>query len=181
MALFKKKIEDKDSKDIPDFPSSFAPDIRFPEFPGYGQDTNPFREPPKSFESLKPIPKEDKYESLLDQPLSPQMQPPLNKPMNMQPRYQFQEMPQKSFGMVKDEQRQVFHEDKPIFVKIDDYEEAIYTLDKIKSKLKEADRILEELNKIRAEEEKQLEEWKQDLISIKEKLLTIDKKLFENQ
>ena len=137
MALFKKKIEDKDSKDIPDFPSSFAPDIRFPEFPGYGQDTNPFREPPKSFESLKPIPKEDKYESLLDQPLSPQMQPPLNKPMNMQPRYQFQEMPQKSFGMVKDEQRQVFHEDKPIFVKIDDYEEAIYTLDKIKSKLKE--------------------------------------------
>ncbi|MBI2670898.1 hypothetical protein HYX18_02900 [Candidatus Woesearchaeota archaeon] len=190
MALFrKKKSNEKESlKDFPDFPSTFAPDLRFPEFPAYQEDDNPFKEPSAmSSEEFKSSEKENSYESLLDRPLAQSRSEDIS-PRQMGFQQRISPMPpmpdmmeSRPFsGMQSQDDRHIFHEDKPLFVKIDDYEEAIYTLDKIKSKLKEADRILDELNKIRAEEERQLEEWKRDLASVKEKLLIIDKQLFEN-
>lgn len=204
--LGKKKIEDKGSvKDFPNFPSTFSPDLKFPDFPS-PNDENPFKEDIKeeSIDQFKIRNKQSPYDDQdiqysNNQPM--QESPFLNAPRpmpNIPPRninYNNQQAPQPFSNMspmmgprpvmsppqqVNPDTRRVFHEDKPLFVKIDDYEEAIYTLDKIKAKLRESDKILDELTKIRIEEERQLEEWKRDLAMVKEKLLTIDKQLFEN-
>jgi hypothetical protein len=203
MAIFgKKKSDEKDSiKDFPEFPSTFAPNLKFPEFPRQNDD-NPFRESdvPNQQENVpafrpKPIPyndfNKDNNIPLPQQFNSPRpMEPPRDQIAFGQPLQQPNVSPmnqmfnqRQPISMSPNQEvspRQIFHEDKPLFIKIDDYEEAIYTLDKIKAKLKESDRILEELTKIREEEERQLEEWKRDLSMVKEKLLTIDKQLFEN-
>jgi hypothetical protein len=203
MAIFgKKKSDEKDSiKDFPEFPSTFAPSLKFPEFPRQSDD-NPFRDSdtpnqqenipnfrpkpmpyndfnkdnniplPQQFNSPKPM-EPSREQPVFRQPLQQSNIPPMNQMFN-------QRQPMPMSQSQESSPRQMFHEDKPLFVKINDYEEAIYTLDKIKAKLKESDRILEELNKIREEEERQLEEWKRDLSMVKEKLLIIDKQLFEN-
>ncbi len=204
--LGKKKIQDKSSvKDFPDFPSTFSPDLKFPDFPSPNDEIpfnenikeesidqfkirnkqNPYDDPNNQYSNNQPM--QDSPFSMSPRPMQNMSQRPMNynnqqsqqpfsniSPM-MNPRPVMSAPPQ-----MESDTRRVFHEDKPLFVKIDDYEEAIYTLDKIKAKLRESDKILDELTKIRIEEERQLDEWKKDLSMIKEKLLAIDKQLFEN-
>lgn len=69
-------------------------------------------------------------------------------------------------------------EEKPIFVKIDKYKAAISTIEDIKAKLENIEKILRNLNKIKSEEEDELENWQRDVSIIKEKLLSVDKNLF---
>ena len=70
-------------------------------------------------------------------------------------------------------------DDKPIFVKIDAYKEAIKSIEKIKELCKESDIVLAELTKIRSEEDRELAKWHKDIDNIKNKLLIVDKKLFD--
>lgn len=67
----------------------------------------------------------------------------------------------------------------PLFVKIDKYKAAVKTIDDIKARLNEAEKILRNLNKINDEEQHELSEWQHDITEIKEKLLKVDKDLFE--
>jgi hypothetical protein len=69
--------------------------------------------------------------------------------------------------------------DKPIFVKLESYKEAMENIDKIKGLCNEADSLLDKIHKIRTEEDRELENWHRDLDKVKDKLLTVDKKLFE--
>lgn len=69
--------------------------------------------------------------------------------------------------------------DKPIYVKIDQYKDAMTTVDKIKELCNEADKKLGEINRLRSSEDRELEKWQEDVDRIKEKLLQIDKKLFD--
>ncbi len=69
--------------------------------------------------------------------------------------------------------------DKPIFVKIEAYKDAIESIETIKGLCKEADGVLVELSKIRSEEDRELAKWHNDIDKIKNKLLVVDKKLFE--
>ena len=69
--------------------------------------------------------------------------------------------------------------DKPVFVKIDNYKEAMASIDKIKELINGAEGMLDEVRKIRSEEDKDLEKWHKNLDKVKEKLLDVDKKLFE--
>lgn len=70
-------------------------------------------------------------------------------------------------------------EEKPLFVKIEKYKSAVDIVNKIKNKLSEAEKILENLNKIKNQEDEELEKWQTDIDSIKENLLKVDKELFE--
>ena len=69
-------------------------------------------------------------------------------------------------------------EGRPIFIKLDDYKDAIHTLDIIKARLRETEKILNEISNLRREEDRELENWKSDLERMKEKILYIDRKLF---
>ncbi len=68
---------------------------------------------------------------------------------------------------------------KPIFVEIDDYKEALEKIENIKNKIKDAEQVLDEITRLKQEEDHQLESWRRDIENIKEKLLDVDQKLFE--
>jgi hypothetical protein len=70
-------------------------------------------------------------------------------------------------------------EDKPLFVKIDQYKVALAELDKLKQKAAEAETLLEQIESVRADESSKLESWKKEVGAIKEKLLSVDRTLFE--
>ncbi|RME54552.1 hypothetical protein D6777_03385 [Candidatus Woesearchaeota archaeon] len=70
-------------------------------------------------------------------------------------------------------------EEKPLFVKVENYREVMSTLEELKEKLKETSTLLNELNRIKDEEEHEIDSWQNELESIKEKLMLIDKTLFE--
>ena len=72
-----------------------------------------------------------------------------------------------------------FDEEKPLFIKINQYKDALKHLEELKTKIEDAENVLRELESVREEEEKKIEQWKKDLHSVKEKLLSIDKSLFE--
>ncbi|GEM_PF-2442084 len=93
--------------------------------------------------------------------------PPLK--MNMQ----FSAPPQ-SFN-----KRMNLDEDKPLFIRIDNYKKAMSMLDALKEKLTDAEDVLKGLEEVRSQEELKLETWKRDIQGLKEKLLSIDKELFE--
>jgi len=69
---------------------------------------------------------------------------------------------------------------RPIFIKIDKYEEAIDHISSVKDKVKEIEQIVENLKKIKKEEDQALDEWKDSLNQIKEKLSIVDKNLFQD-
>jgi len=68
---------------------------------------------------------------------------------------------------------------KPLFVKIEKYEDALTIINSIKEKLNDADSIIGDLRHIRREEDARLDEWSTNLSEIKDKLANIDNMLFE--
>jgi len=76
-------------------------------------------------------------------------------------------------------QRIDMNSNKPLFIKIERYKEAMQIIDNIRSKISEAEDVLRELSRIRREEDKELDAWHNDINRIKSQLLEIDQKLFE--
>ena len=70
-------------------------------------------------------------------------------------------------------------EEKPLFIKVDRYKEALRAIDSLKAKITEAENVLRTLEDIREDESRKLESWKSEIQSLKDKLLTIDQSLFE--
>ena len=66
-------------------------------------------------------------------------------------------------------------EEKPLFVKLDRYKQAVNDIEHIKNRLREAEHLLDEIDRIRIEENRELEEWRAEINRLKEKLLDIDK------
>lgn len=70
--------------------------------------------------------------------------------------------------------------EKTLFIKMDNFKEAVSLMHNIKEKIQEAEKIAEKLNQIKEEEDSELSSWHQNLEEIKENLLSIDKELFEH-
>lgn len=203
MAFFGNKKPSKDSKnsqgakpETSDFSSSNQ-DIKFPEFPSYEDTTSDLdfesikeeaTEPPRA-EDFTPkesfgIPQREK-KAPNPQMMAQQAMPDVPKEAPQSGYspgrdYESQDYSQSSTYSQGDvaASRSAYTSQKPLYVKIEDYKDAVYTIDKIKAKLKEADVVLEELSRIRKQEDTQLEDWKHDIENIKSKLLDIDKILF---
>ena len=69
--------------------------------------------------------------------------------------------------------------EKPVFVKIEQYREALDNIEAIKTKVREAEELLSRLDQLRSQEDKELQNWHDNIGRIKDKLLSVDKKLFE--
>lgn len=69
--------------------------------------------------------------------------------------------------------------EKPLFVKIEKYKDVVETLNKLKTKLHDADEVLSRLNTLKDKESRELSAWHSDLERIRNQLLDIDRKLFE--
>lgn len=68
--------------------------------------------------------------------------------------------------------------EKTLFVKIDQYDYAIDTINKVKSKLEEAKEILRNIERVKEQEDAELKIWQRDLEEIKNKITMVDQSLF---
>jgi len=70
-------------------------------------------------------------------------------------------------------------EDKPLFIKIGQYREAMSHLELLKQKIKDAENALAKLEDLRAKEQTEITNAHTLLATVKDKLLAIDKQLFD--
>ena len=70
-------------------------------------------------------------------------------------------------------------DDKAMFIKVENYEDILKTLNTVKSKLNEVTELFEKLNSLKQEEDAELNIWKDMLNDIGEKVSQIDNVLFE--
>src|SRR3989344_3909031 len=70
-------------------------------------------------------------------------------------------------------------EDKPLFIKIGQYREAMSHLELLKQKIKDAESALAKLEELRTKEQTEITNAHTMLATVKDKLLAIDKQLFE--
>ena len=120
-------------------------------------------------------------EQIKDQPMArskPIELPRLDEPKRpMFPR--LNETRYNSSPRVEDVRSVSMMDDKPIFVKIEKYKEALRTIKDIKERVNDAEGILRKIHGIRRTEEAELLHWEKELSDIKTKMLKIDKGLFE--
>ena len=88
-------------------------------------------------------------------------------------------MPIPEFPRTDVAEHQTGFERKPLFIKIDKYEDAVMVLNSIRDKLEDASRVISDLRQIRKDEDEQLDEWSEHIRAIKEKLMSVDSMLFE--
>jgi len=67
---------------------------------------------------------------------------------------------------------------KPVFIKIEKFEESLATFDKIKEQITEIDRTLGDIKKVKKDEEDELGYWESEMKNIKNQLDKIDNNLF---
>lgn len=70
-------------------------------------------------------------------------------------------------------------ENKPLFVKIDDYKDVVDIMTLIKKKLYDAKTILSSINDIKEQEDNEIQQWNNSIDDIESKIEYIDKNLFE--
>lgn len=150
MGLFSKKKPDEKEE---------LPPLTFPEIPR--------KEIPEYQPTITP--REEETIKRAIKPAEFKINIPQRKPM---PNF----FPERSAAM---ESTEKYREGRTMFVKVENYKEAMHTMDKVKDKLAEAEKILKKLDDIKQQEDNEIAMWHQDLENIKEKLLSIDKTLFE--
>lgn len=92
---------------------------------------------------------------------------------------QFPKVETEEFKIPIERPRSLISESKPIYIKIEKYKSAMKTLEEIRSRLTEAEKIINNLQKLKNEEDQEFENWQKDIEELKEKLLSVDEELFE--
>ena len=92
-----------------------------------------------------------------------------------QKRPNISQMPGLSMPKAEEEKKQP----KQIFVKIEKYEEAMDYVTSIRGKIKDVEKLFDEMRNLKKEEDDTLEQWQETLNQIKEKLSMVDKNLFD--
>ncbi len=67
----------------------------------------------------------------------------------------------------------------PVYVKIEEYKDALDLLNEIKNKIREARQTLDDINRLKNEEDAELELWETSLEEVEKKVDFIDKMMFE--
>jgi hypothetical protein len=67
---------------------------------------------------------------------------------------------------------------EPLFIRIDKFEESLELFEKIKHKISEMDKMLEEINQIKENEEKEIISWEREIQTIKQQIKKIDEDIF---
>jgi len=152
MSLFSKKPKQEPKREMPILPE-------FPDAPG---------------DSRKQIPSYESTLAAIKKEVSNEVNIPIRKaPQHSLPAADTRFRPRP--GPVMPTQHQ---DDKPIFVKLDQYKGAVTQLNEIKKKIGEAESLFEQLEHIKDEESRKLEAWRRDIQGVKQRLLDVDKNLF---
>tara|TARA_Y100000310_G_scaffold283662_1_gene305809 strand:- start:551 stop:1144 length:594 start_codon:yes stop_codon:yes gene_type:complete len=71
-------------------------------------------------------------------------------------------------------------EKKPIFIKLDKFNEAKESLEFMKEKLSEIDELLKSIKDVKSKEEKEISEWEKEMENLKSKLESLTTNVFED-
>lgn len=200
MGLFKKKpvMQKKSAK---------KPKVSSSDFPKYVSDTQQtagsWEKPRTPLALKKPLPKFPEHEELkipsLDIPkrTNPSMghidlhEEEFHEPLIHSPKPFEYELPKEEPPEVPKPpmHHEIHHEEEfhtrasdfnePVYVKIESYQKSVQNLKDASALLRQAEKILAEIQRIKTAEDKQLDEWFHEITEIKNKLLTVDKDLFE--
>lgn len=66
-----------------------------------------------------------------------------------------------------------------VFVKLEEYEDVLDIMNSMRTKLSEANQLLNEINKLKNQEDAEIDEWLKQLREIDSRIMTIGKALFE--
>ncbi len=72
-------------------------------------------------------------------------------------------------------------ENRPLFVKIEDYKDVHNILELTKAKVMEAREILARIERLRQEEASETEQWKNEITDVEQRLMFIDRSMFGEQ
>lgn len=70
-------------------------------------------------------------------------------------------------------------DNKPMFVKVEEYEDVLETLTAIKDKLDDAKGILAKITELKEQEDAEIESWNVGIEDIEKKLSYVDRMIFE--
>jgi len=192
-------VEDNKGLKMPSYESAFDKDTeRHEEGPIMGPspfDKKPFDAPVRDPNIGKP---KETYEERIDPSYLDNVIPKIQKPEltspfkkepveTMQPKFEsVQKTEEKTMQqepkMILKKQMKVPQrvvDERPVFVQIDDYKDAMNDIEILKQKIREIEYILDRMNEIKSEEQLEISNCETSLNKIKEKLIGIDKKLFE--
>lgn len=167
MPLFKKKKEEKG--ELPELPS-------FSEMQQIKQAIKPTAMPqdiglPEMSEASK-IPARAALPAFAKPPLTQEIGEPATPPPAVPQRYEISQPRKERAGAVKLKE--------PIFIKIDNFKEALSNFELIKERLIEIDELLRKLKETRVKEQEEFDSWEKEVVEIKSKVDDIDERLFSN-
>lgn len=70
-------------------------------------------------------------------------------------------------------------EEKPIFVKLNQYRDISDIINLVRKKLAEAKSLLDQINKLREQEDTELADWRHEMAGVEERIEQIDAMLFK--
>lgn len=170
MAFFKLLSKKPKKLDIPPPPPALdipppPEELELPELPPLPEEKEEIKpEAPKKFPKLKPI-KEEVF-PIKPIPILPAHEVTVKKEEIKKPEIIVKEKEFPSIG-------------KEVFVKANQYKEILESVDTIKRKIRESEKILERLNEIKNIKDEEFEKWRSLLEDIERKSVYIDKNLFE--
>lgn len=166
MALFKKKTEGL--PDLPDFPDDGSREAlpQLPSFPnsplGDRFSNNAIKEAVAPEEEKEDFDEDLPTKKSFTQEIAP-----------FQPVTRRKEIP-RGFEEAASRVRKT----EPIFIRLDKFEESLHTFKKVKEKVTEIEKMLQQTKRVKEEEEKELEYWETEIQKIKEQVEEIDKEIF---
>jgi hypothetical protein len=104
------------------------------------------------------------------------MQKPLKEPITQQYTENIEgekEIPEELRQVAEDTKKV-----KPLFIRIDKFEESLKTFKKIKEKVLDIDKLLKEVKEVKEKEEGELNLWEEKIQTIKKQIEKIDKNIF---
>lgn len=197
MPLFKKKIKEEDKLELPELPS-------FSEMDAVKQAVEPGMKPsmargtlpelPQTFEKqhemeMSSMPAEYPAFSAKRTASEPEQKPeerhaPLTQeitasPTSFMPSHERYDV-STSTQMLPRAGRKETKPREPIFIKIDNFKDALSNFELIKERLIEIDELLKKLKETRIKEQDEFDSWEKEVIEIKSRVDEIDEKLFSN-
>lgn len=202
MGLFKKKKKSESKKAVPESKVSDIPELpKLPELPSIGEFNSE-----ESLPQLPSFPNNslgDKFsqdtikkavtgkkegeevfdaDEFADEEDLQMMQKPLQRPRTKTYEDYEEEVPskRKSYEMPRNLQsfRGVTKKAEPVFIRLDKFEDAMHTFEKIKEQVSEIEHLLRDTKEIKAKEDEELSSWENEIQSIKSEIEKINQDIF---
>lgn len=180
MPNFKTDFKDFKPAIKPEFKPQPMPEVK--DFKFEVRETKEIDRPETSIGGFKfPLEREERKKMTMDVEEAPATFQKSSFQPSFQPSFKFSDM--EPSNLFKEESsnevsKKIEISDKPIYVKIDKFKDALNTFELVKKKVREIDALLKKIKDTRDKEQQELATWEQEISEIKDRINAVDTKLF---